>query len=158
MVWSSLPSHPRWSTVLMAAVVLAVVGWRTRRPLLAGVAVLAWVSVSEIVWNGCDLLTHHGNALRYGWLVLALAAWPLLAHRLGIRPHPVGLALCAAAFAVWLALGFDYNWLGQSKPLQVVPEALNVLTKTALGAAYLAGALAVPAPALGPARAPAQTR
>jgi len=142
----------------MAALVLLAVGWRTRRPPLAAVAVLAWLSAYEIVWNACDVLVHHSAAAKLAWLAVALAAWPLLAHRLGIRPHPVGLALCAAGFAVWLALGFDYNWLSEPKPLQVVPEALNVLTKTALGAAYLAGALAVPAPALGPARAPAQTR
>ena len=73
---------------------------------------------------------------------MALIAWPLLAHQLGIRPQPAALAACAAGFAAWLALGFHYNWFGEPRPVAVLPEALNVGTKTVLGLAYLAGALA----------------
>jgi hypothetical protein len=161
VIWSPLPSHPRWSTVLMAAVVLAVVTWRTRRPLLACLAVLAWLSAYEIAWNTCSLVTHGDDPVKWFWLVLALLAWPLLAHQVGLRPQPVAVALCAAGFAIWLVLGFDYNWMREPGPVRVLPEVLNVLTKTVLGVAYLAGALAAPAvgPRLGgPARAPAQTQ
>jgi hypothetical protein len=144
MIWSPLPSHPRWSTLLVGLLILVVVGWRTRRPALAAVALLAWLSLYEIVWQACDVLTSHRDLLAYGWLGLALVAWPLLAHRLGIRPHPAALATCAAGFAVWLALGFHYNWFGEPRPVAILPEALNAGTKTALGLAYLAGALAAP--------------
>jgi hypothetical protein len=144
MIWSPLPNHPRWSTVLLGLLVLALVGWRTRRPALACVALLAWLSLYEVVWQGCDVLIRHRGLTAYGWLVLALAAWPLLAHQLGVRPHPLGLAVCAAGFVAWLALGFHYNWFGEPRPVAIVPEGLNVLTKTALGVAYLAGAMAAP--------------
>jgi hypothetical protein len=145
LIFSPLPSHPRWSTVVTAALVLVVVTWRTRRPLRGAVAVLAWLSLYEITWQACDVLTHRGSLAAYGWLSLAVVAWPLLALQLGIRPHPLGLAVCAGGFAAWLALGFDYNWVGQPQPLKPLPEALNLLTKTSLGLAYLAGALAPPA-------------
>jgi hypothetical protein len=147
MIWSPLPNHPRWSTVLLGLLILALVGWRTRRPTLACVALVAWLSLYEVIWQGCDVLPRHRDLTAYGWLVLALAAWPLLAYQLGVRPHPVGLAVCAAGFAAWLALGFQYNWFGEARPVAIVPEALNVLTKMALGVAYLAGAPAAPAAA-----------
>ena len=156
MIFSPLPSHPRWSTVLTAVLILAIVTWRTRRPFLGVVTVLAWLSLYEVTWQACDVLVHRGNLVAYGWLSLAVIAWPLLAHQLGVRLDPVGLAVCAGAFLVWLALGFDYNWIGQPQPIKLVPEALNVVTKTSLGVAYLAGALAAPARAITAGREPAR--
>jgi hypothetical protein len=110
------------------------------------VALLAWLSLYEIVWQACDTLTGHKDLVALGWLWLALIAWPLLAHQLGIRPHPAALAACAAGFAAWLALGFHYNWFGEPRPVAALPEVLNVVTKTALGVAYLAGALPATVP------------
>jgi len=141
MVFSPLPGHARWSTLATALLIAAVVTWRTRRPLRAALAVIAWLALYEVVWQGCDVVAHRANVVNYGWLSLAVVAWPLLAFQAGIRPHPIGAAVCAAGFLVWLALGFDYNWIGQPGPIRPVPEALNLVTKTALGLAYLAGAL-----------------
>jgi hypothetical protein len=129
----------RLSTVLVAIVVLAVVAWTTRRPLLAVLAVLAWLSAFEIVWElarvpfGQDSLR---NAL---WFSLAVAGWVAAAELAKIRPEARLTGLFALTFAVWLVTGFGLNWVGG--PLSVRDELLNGVSKTALGAAYMVGAL-----------------
>src|SRR2546429_6575588 len=125
MIFSPLPGHPRWSTVAMGLIILAVVTWRTRRPLRGVLVVLAWLSLYEIAWQACDVLAHRGSLYNYTWLSLAVVAWPLLAHQLGIRPHLLGVAVCGAAFLVWVATGLAYNGIGQPRPRLVVPGALN---------------------------------
>jgi hypothetical protein len=155
--WLFSPVQVRWSTLLMAAVILAVVGVRRRRPAVAVVSVVAWLAVYETGWQLMDLVVHHAAAWpaavqRLGWASAALAGWPLLAHALGVRPDPRWAALCALVFAVWLWSGFWYNWPGQPYPLMIGPELANVASKTALGIAYLAGAVRRTLPPLGEGR------
>jgi hypothetical protein len=133
----------RWSTLLMASVIVATVGVAMRRPWVALAAVMAWVGVFEVVNGACNILTHHrwGELGSLGWLAAGIGGWAVLAARLGIWPERRWLLLTAVAFAAWMATGYDYNYHGQLKPLQVGPEIENLVAKTGLGIAYLAGAL-----------------
>jgi hypothetical protein len=136
----------------MAAAIVALVGGARRRPWLALVTVVAWTSSFEIA-NSLFSVTAHREwrtaLVAFVWETAALAGWPLLAACLGVRPDLRWLALSGVTFAVWAATGFDYNYFGQTKPLQLGPEIANVVAKTALGMAYLAGALRAKAPEIG---------
>lgn len=143
-IWSPL-DHARWTTVLVAMAILVITTLKTRQPHRALIATVAWLAAYEIVWQAFDVLMHPATSPttleRYLWFVAALIAWPMLAHAIGIRPNAALVAITAGTFALWLATGFDYNWYGQPKSLQVGPEVLNVLSKTALAGAYLLGAI-----------------
>ena len=132
----------RVSTVLVALAILVCVGWRTRRPEVAVVAMMAWVSLYEVAWQGLTTLAHGGRWASEAWFVAAVVSWVLLAHALGVRPDRRLLLISAAALLAWLAFGFDSNWAGQP-PYDVRDEVLNEVSKTALGLAYLVGALRV---------------
>jgi hypothetical protein len=130
----------------MAAAIVALVGGMRRRPWLALVTVVAWTSAFEIANSIFSVTAHRdwGTALiAFAWEAAALAGWPLLAAYLGVRPDLRWLTLSGVTFVVWAATGLDYNYFGQTKPLQIGPEIANVVAKTALGMAYLAGALRV---------------
>ena len=137
----------RWTTLVMLAVILAVVSAR-RRPFLALVTTLAWLTAFEVPYQFTDALMHHRDAdLPRALAVLAFwfatvvgsIGW---AHALGVRPHARWVALSAVIFALWVQQGFPYNHAGQTGPVQWWPEILNVSSKTALGVAYLTGAMA----------------
>ena len=136
----------RLSTALMALAILALVTWRTRRPHVAVVALMAWISLFEVAWQGLTTLAHGGNWSYEAWFVAAVISWVLLAHALGVRPDWRFLLLSAATLLVWLGYGFDSNWAGKP-PYNVRDEVLNEVSKTALGFAYLLGALRVARPA-----------
>jgi hypothetical protein len=129
----------RLSTVIVTAVVLAVVTWRTRRPLLAVLAVLGWLSAFEIAWELSRVAFRQDSLRNALWFSLAVAGWVVAAELARIRPEPRLAGLFALTFVLWLATGFGLNWLGQ--PVSVRDELLNEVSKTALGAAYLVGAL-----------------
>jgi hypothetical protein len=143
-VWLYYPGgHMRLSTALMALAILLWVTWRTRRPYVAGVAVMAWISLFEMAWQACTTLAHGGTWASEGWYVAAVISWVLLAHALGVRPDWRLLLVSAAALLAWLAFGFDSNYAGRP-PYNIRDEVLNEVSKTALGLAYLLGALRVP--------------
>ena len=141
LVWSPLPLHPRWSTVLMAALLLAVIGWRSRSPRLAVVATLAWLFGFEIIWQLGHGISGHVRFWDLNWFYwLAISGgWLAFAHHLGVRPELRLVAVAAALWAIWLMLGFNSNWPGQ--PISWTNEALNEASKTALGLAFLVGVL-----------------
>lgn len=132
----------RWSTVLMATAILALVTWRIRRPWLAMLTVLAWVGLYELIWDVVSLV--NGGRQTVGgiiWMAGAIGVTPVFARHLGVRLWPPAYLVCAAAFVAWDLTGFAWNRPGQSGPLLVGPELLNVLSKDGLALAYLVGAL-----------------
>ena len=136
------PWGVRWSSLAMLALIVLVVTAARRRPFLALVTAMGWLVAFEIVYEGADAAVHHKSSVAWAFWLLTVAAWPLLAHFMGVRPHLRWVLLSAAIFALWIQQGFWYNWPGQgSKPINWWYEALNVGSKTALGVAYLLGAL-----------------
>ena len=144
--WLVVPAgHVRASTLALTVLIALVVVWRTRRTLLAAVAVMAWLSAFEIAWQTAQAAFGRIPMSEEFWFVAAVVGWVVLAHHLGIRPDPLLTGLFVAGFAVWVALGFHSNWPDQ--PFSLRDEATNELTKTALGVAYLLGALRAARPA-----------
>ena len=143
-VFAPFLQHLRWSMALLAVLIVSSVTVLRRRPLCAIAATLAWVSVYELAWMASNLAMRRGTSLEdLAWMTAAVGAWPILAHKLGIRPSMAWVGLCAAGWVVWLATGFQYNVPGQRQPIQLWPELLNVWTKTGLGVGYLTGALSL---------------
>src|SRR5262249_50470 len=92
---------------------------------------------------GLDMLVHHRWAQQWGWSfwLLTVAGWPFLAHAMGVRPRLSWTLVAVAFFAVWVQQGYWYNWPGMTRPVMWEDEILNVGSQTALGMAYLGGAL-----------------
>lgn len=136
--WLYVPfGHVRLSTAVLTGVVLAAVLLRTRRPHVAVVAIMAWLSGFEIIWQTGEYAFGRVPLSYELWFVAAVISWVALAHVLGIRPDPWLTAVFAVTFAVWVALGFHSNWPGQ--PFSLRDEVLNEVSKTALALAYLLG-------------------
>lgn len=143
-LYSPLPGHARWSTVAMAAAILVTLVLARRRPLIGFVAVIAWLAVYETYWEAGQLLYHRETFANFFWLVLAWVGWMGCAWKLGIRLEGRWAALFAATAVAWLATGFHVNWWWQRQGFDVVAEALNTTSKTALGLAFLLGTLRLP--------------
>ncbi len=138
------PWGVRWSSLAMLAAILVVVTLARRRPLLALAAAMGWLVSFEVIYEATDIAVHHrldAHLTSWGFWLLTVAGWPFFAHALGIRPNLRWVFLSAAIFALWIQQGFWYNWPGQPGPVQWEYELLNVGSKTALGVAYLLGAL-----------------
>ncbi|HJT79128.1 MAG TPA: hypothetical protein VJ739_18170 [Gemmataceae bacterium] len=142
LLWLHTPDgNIRISTVLMGLAILGVVSWRTRRPLAAGAAAMGWICAYEIAWQGAGTLLHHTHDwATMAWFTAALIAWPLLSLAIAGRPDWRLGALAAAIFAVWMLVGFHANDADRP-PYVWSDELLNEGSKTALGFAYLVGAL-----------------
>ena len=144
----------RWSTVLLAVVAFVLVVLRRRdvRPAIA--VVMAWASTFELFWNTFkSVLIDHNAGQWQDFLYLAAfaAAWILVLGYAGIGPSVPWLAVTVVLAALWVLDGFHFNFNGQPGPFDVTSELLNVGTKTALGIAFLAGALRRSPGAAGPA-------
>jgi hypothetical protein len=127
----------RLTTIVAAALAFGVVTFRTRKPLLAAVTVMACLWSYEVVWNATDISVHHwGWAPEWYWGMLATGwtGWMLAA---GWRPSVWLLALFAVAHAAWVVSGFHYNWA--HRPWTTSGEIWNVVTKTLWIAAWAAG-------------------
>jgi len=151
MSWAwQFPSLPfglevRTSTLLMSLVVFALVSWRARSLWLGFVVLAAWISAYEVLytatgaalgrWRFVDFLPTTGML---GWVLLSL--W------MGHRPSWPWLLLFALSWLVWIAAGFHANdhGLRPGPAISALQEALNVVTKTALGLAYALGRRYVP--------------
>jgi hypothetical protein len=139
--------HTRWSTLLTFAVVAVVVGLRTRRPLIAVVAALAWLSGFEILYQATGLIRHGWSPLTLTYTTAGTAGWTIALWWAGFRPNWKLVAVFAASWVAWVALGFDSNM-----PDRIIPgadltfswtdEAMNVGTKTLLAVAVAFGTLA----------------
>ena len=136
----------RWTTALTALVMLALVAWRRRSLPLALAVVIGWASLYETVWALLRGALDGGGGLpwqEYPWMAVVGVGWTAALVLARAGPAPVPLLVAAAGFAIWALTGFHYNEYGQHGPFLVGAELLNVWTKTAMGAAYLLGALGV---------------
>src|SRR5262249_57382769 len=122
------PFGMRWSTFLTAVVVFLLIGAVRRRPDLAVVAVVAWTGGFEVVYRFWDIVRWHEWWAWNSWLweAAALAGWVLLAQSVGIRPSLFWLTATVLCFAIWIATGYRYNYVGQKAPFQVLGEIENV--------------------------------
>lgn len=123
----------RVSTMVMAAALVIAGTMSRRKPWRGVVAGLVWILGFESAWH----LTAHLTGSLPGagaWFLLPLlvvGGWLL-----GVRPDWRVAALTVALWALWVAIGFPYNTVGQPSFSGPV-EALNEATKTAWGLAYL---------------------
>jgi hypothetical protein len=128
---ASLPSPwgpIRTTTVITAALVFGLVLWRTRKPVLAVVTLVACLWSYEAIWNATDIAVHRwGWGPEPYWLVLA-AGWAGWAWREGWRPNLVLLAAFCAGHALWVVSGFHYNYPGRAWTTS--GDVWNVATKT----------------------------
>jgi hypothetical protein len=137
----------RISTVVVALAIVVVVLWRKHSMLTALITVMAWVSAYEILFHGTGVLMHGWSAAYFLWMTAAVAGWVVLSHVYGIVPDRWLLVGFAAAWLLWVLMGFQSNsptvagTAGFPRQFAVAAEVLNVATKTLLGAAYLLGAL-----------------
>jgi hypothetical protein len=137
----------RWSTLALAAVIVVAVTVRRRdvRPAIA--VVMAWVSTFELFWNTFkSVLIDHHTAHWQDFLYLAAfaTAWVLVLGYAGIGPSFAWLGIFAVVAALWVLDGFHFNFNGQHGPIDVISELFNEGSSTALGIAFLAGALRTP--------------
>ena len=129
--------------VLMVAVIL----WRRRDPVLALVALLAWASAYEILYSGTGTLMHGWPMPPFVWETAATAGWVLLAYVLGLRPKRWLLLALALVWLLWVATGFESNVPSLTRTTGVQPgfsmfdEVCNEVSKTLLALAYLISAL-----------------
>lgn len=128
----------RASTVLMAAVIVAVIAWRRRS--LWGVAVmLTWASAYEAIDQGTGVVLHQASLSYFVWTTAAYGGWLVLAWQRRIYPELWLTVLFVGLWAGWVLAGFHANVAGSSFVLR--DELFNEATKTVLGVAFLAGAL-----------------
>lgn len=145
-IWSPLPGQPRWSTVVTGLAVFGIVLWRTRRPLNAAAATMAWVSGYEILYEVTGSLLHGWSLSTLALTSVGTGGWLVLAYTLGIRPEWRVLAVFMMLWAVWVILGYESNM-----PDRIIPgsaatwswrdELLNAGTKTLLSLAFVFGSL-----------------
>ncbi|MCW4032849.1 MAG: hypothetical protein NWF08_05600 [Candidatus Bathyarchaeota archaeon] len=125
----------RISTLLTASVVFIYVLVRTRSFFIAFVSTMAWASLYEIFFVITDSIIHNMPWSRTFWIVIALIAYPILAHTQGIRPNRLLLLIFSLTWIIWVLFGFNYN--SYNNPTFIPQnELLNVLSKTILALAY----------------------
>jgi hypothetical protein len=141
-LWLPLAGPIRTSTVIAALVIFGVVGIWRQRPLIGLVAVIAWASAFEILYNAAGVVVWHWPLGAFAWQVAALLGWLIAADLLGIRPPWWALVPFVLLGATWILAGFHSNIPG--RPLVLWDEVLNEATKSAIAVAYLVAALRCP--------------
>lgn len=147
MNWIESPWGVRWSSLATLAVIVLVVSVVKRRPVLGAVAAMGWLIAFEIPYELTDMLVRHQpGAHLTGWAfwLLTVSGWIGWAWALGVRPDWRWVEISAVIFLGWIASGFQHNDPGQHSPVMIWPEVMNVGSKTALGIAFLLGALRLP--------------
>ncbi|HXC77196.1 MAG TPA: hypothetical protein VNU19_09095 [Candidatus Acidoferrum sp.] len=141
-VWLPLAGPIRISTIVAALVIFGVVGIWRRRPLVGLVAMMAWISAFEILYNAAGVVVLHTPLGAFAWEVAALLGWVVAADLLGIRPPWWALVPFLLLSVIWIVTGFHSNLPARSFSLR--DEVLNEATKSALAAAYLIASLQSP--------------
>ena len=67
-VWLPVAGPVRISTVVAAVLMVAVIVWRRRDPVLALVALLAWASAYEVAYEGTGALVHGWPLAPFVWM------------------------------------------------------------------------------------------
>lgn len=125
----------RISTLLTALVVFIYVLARTRSFFIAFVSTMAWASLYEVIFVITDSIIYNMSWSHTFWIVIALMAYPILAHTQGIRPNRLLLLIFSLTWIIWVLFGFNYN--SHNNPTFIPQnEMLNVLSKTILALAY----------------------
>lgn len=125
----------RISTLLTALVAFVYVSVRTRSFFIAFVSTMAWASLYEIIFVITDSIIHNMPWSRTFWIVIALMAYPILAHTQGIRPNRLLLLIFSLTWIIWVLFGFNYN--SYDNPTFIPQnELLNILSKTILALTY----------------------
>ncbi len=125
----------RISTLLTAIGVFIYVFFRTKKFFMAAIAVMAWISLFEIVFVITDSIMHSVPWRGTFWIVVALAAYPILAHTQGVRPNWILILIFLSIWCLWIFMGFEYNSYNQ--PIFIsMDEFMNVISKTTLAIAY----------------------
>lgn len=125
----------RYTTLAIGLVILTV--WLARRkPTHAVVAFCAWLFGYEIAWQWTVALVHGGPYTNAVVQVAGVAGWLVASWAIGIRPHPYWSAATVVLWLIWVSVGFPVNAKGGVR-IDVGAEALNVLTKSCWGMAYV---------------------
>lgn len=131
----------RLTTILTAIALLFIITWRTRKPWIAVVAILAWASLYEMVYQITGFIMYREAWTtpwtKPVWAGLALIAWPILAHTQGIKLNKWVVPAFAGIWLLWVGFGFHSNSPAQWNPYVARDELLNVVSKTTLAVAYL---------------------
>jgi hypothetical protein len=125
----------RISTLLTALVAFVYVLVRTRSFFIAFLSTMVWASLYEIIFVITDSIIHNMPWSRTFWIVIALMAYPILAHTQGIRPNRLLLLIFSLTWIIWVLSGFNYN-IYNNPTFIPQNELLNVLSKTILALAY----------------------
>ncbi|MFH0848078.1 MAG: hypothetical protein V1857_01065 [archaeon] len=137
MIWTDLGfiGVIRTSTILTALALFFFVLWRLRRPLIALLSVMAWVSLYEILWNLTDLFLHGGSLTHSFWQNTAIISYPILARTQGTRLNRTIMMLFSVFWIIWILSGFNSNNFNV-EPFILSNEILNITTKAILAMAY----------------------
>jgi hypothetical protein len=150
--WVLLPivGPIRVSTLVASIVILVVVLWHRRSPLIALVAVMAWASTYEILFSATGAIVHGWSLGGFVWLSAAVGGWVVLAFVVGVIPTWRWLLPFAVVWLIWILTGFNSNsptvagTPGFPARFSVVDEVINELSKSLLALAYVAAALRRP--------------
>jgi ABC-type glucose/galactose transport system permease subunit len=124
--------------------------WRRHSPFIALVAVMAWLSAYEILFQATGAVIHSWNASYFASVSAAVAGWVVLGFVKGIVPTWRWLLPVAFVWLIWMVTGFNSNsptvagTPGFPAQFSVTDEVINELSKTLLALAYLAAALRPP--------------
>lgn len=137
MFWIDLGfmGYIRITTVLTALLLFFYALYRTRKPITAFLAMMAWASLYEIIWLLTDMLMHNQPVTNVFWISAALTAWPLLAYTRDIKPERLFLFVFAITWMIWILTGFNGNHRGV-EPYSWTNEAIYVSTKSLIALAY----------------------
>jgi ABC-type glucose/galactose transport system permease subunit len=146
-IWLSIIGPIRISTVLAGLAMASAILWRRRAPLTALIALMAWLSAYEILYQATGTAIHGWSPAYFLWMSAAVSGWVVLGVVRGIVPDRWLLLAVALVWVVWILTGFNSNsptvagTSGFPKGFSVSNEIFNELSKTLLAASYLAGAL-----------------
>jgi ABC-type glucose/galactose transport system permease subunit len=150
--WALLPvvGPIRVSTVIASGVMVVAVLWRRHSPFIAVVAVMAWLSAYEILFQATGAVMHGWNASYFAWMSAAVGGWVVLGIVKGVVPTWRWLIPVALVWLIWILTGFNSNsptaagTAGFPLRFSIIDEVVNELSKTLLAIAYLAAALRPP--------------
>lgn len=146
-IWLPVFGPIRISTVLAALFLVVAILWRRRGPATALIALMAWLSAYEILYQVTGAVIHGWSLTYVVWMSAAVGGWVALGFVRGILPDRRLLLATAVVWVLWILFGFNSNspsiagTPGFPKDFSVSGEIFNESTKTLLALAYLVGAL-----------------
>ncbi len=145
-IWLPLVGPVRISTIAVALAMVAILWWR-RGVFTALIAVMAWLSAYEILFQATGVIIHGWSVSYFFWMSAAVGGWVVLGVVRCVRPDRLLMLATGVVWAAWILAGFNSNspsgtgTPGFPNDFTVAGEILNEVSKTLLAAAYLIGAL-----------------